>query len=76
MAEDRIRIDIAFEAGQALSALVDESVADDLERRLGNGDESVVAVDAEDGRYAVALRRVAYIKRYRREPRVGFGAPT
>ena len=75
MAEvERIRIEVAFENGQAFSALVDEPVADELERRLADGDESIIHVEAEDGRYAVALRRVAYIKRYRREPRVGFGA--
>ena len=75
MAEaERIRIDVAFEHGQAFSALVEEAIADDLERRLANGDESLVTIEAEDGRYAVAMRRVAYIKRYRRETRVGFGA--
>jgi hypothetical protein len=36
--------------------------------------EGVVALDAEDGRYSVAVRRIVYVKRFARESRVGFGA--
>ena len=75
MAEERVRIDVAFEQGQAFSALVDAAVADDLERRLRDGAEGAVDVEAEDGRYVVLLRQVAYLKRYARESRVGFGNP-
>ena len=32
------------------------------------------ALEAEDGRYVIALRRVVYIKRFARDTRVGFGA--
>jgi len=48
--------------------------ADELERALAAGGESVIALDAEDGRYAVAVRKVTYVKRFARESRVGFGA--
>jgi hypothetical protein len=72
---DRVRIEVAFEAGQAFSALVEVAVADELERRLREGAEGAVDVEAEDGRIVVALRRVAYVKRFARESRVGFGTP-
>lgn len=75
MAEERIRIEVAFERGQAFSALVDVVVADELERRLKEGADGTFDVDAEDGRYVVALRSVAYLKRFAREARVGFGTP-
>ena len=73
MAEERVRIEVAFEQGQAFSALVEASVADELERRLRDGAEGAIDVEAEDGRYLVLLRQVAYLKRYARESRVGFG---
>ena len=73
MAEERVRIEVAFERGQAFSALVDTGVADEIERRLKDGAEGTVDVEAEDGRYVVVLREVAYLKRFARESRVGFG---
>ena len=73
MAEERVRIEVAFERGQAFSALVETGVADQIERRLKDGAEGTVDVEAEDGRYVVVLREVAYLKRFARESRVGFG---
>ena len=73
MAEERVRIEVAFERGQAFSALVEVTVADEIERRLKDGAEGTVDVEAEDGRYVVVLREVAYLKRFARESRVGFG---
>ena len=73
MAEERVRIELAFERGQAFSALVETAVADEIERRLKDGAEGTVDVEAEDGRYVVVLREVAYLKRFARESRVGFG---
>jgi hypothetical protein len=73
VAEDRVRIEVAFERGQAFSALVDTGVADEIERKLKDGAEGTVDVEAEDGRYVVVLREVAYVKRFARESRVGFG---
>ncbi len=73
MADERVRIEVAFERGQAFSALVDVVVADEIERRLKDGAAGTVDVEAEDGRYVVVLREVAYLKRFARESRVGFG---
>jgi hypothetical protein len=73
VAEERVRIEVAFERGQAFSALVEVTVADEIESRLKDGAEGTVDVEAEDGRYVVVLREVAYLKRFARESRVGFG---
>jgi hypothetical protein len=75
VADERVRIEVAFERGQAFSALVDVTVADEIERRLKDGAEGAVEVEAEDGRYVVVLREVASLKRFARESRVGFGTP-
>lgn len=71
---ERIRIEIGFDGGQGLAALVTTDEADKLEAALGTGDDGVFTIDAEDGRYAVSLRRIVFVKRYARESRVGFGA--
>ena len=68
---DQVRIEIGFDGGQSLSMLVSGESADALER--GIGDEGSVTLDAEDARYIVNLRRVVYLRRFRREARVGFG---
>lgn len=70
---DRIRIEIAFEGGQAMSAVVEAPTADALERAVAAGEQSFV-LDSEDGRYTVLLGKVVYLKRYARDSRVGFGA--
>ena len=74
-ADDKVRVEVAYEGGQAFTALMPVDAADELERRLAAGEEGIVAIEAEDGRYAVVLRRVVYIKRFMRESRVGFGHP-
>jgi hypothetical protein len=74
-ADDKVRVQVAYEGGQSFTTLMSIDAADELERRLGNGDEGIVTVEADDGRYAVALRRVVFIKRFARESRVGFGTP-
>ena len=71
---ERIRIEIGFDGGQGLAALVTQDEADGLEKALGKGDDGVFNIDAEDGHYAVSLRRIVFVKRYARESRVGFGA--
>ena len=68
---DQVRIEIGFDGGQSLSMLVSPESADDLERGIGG--EGSVSLDAEDARYIVNLRRVVYLRRFRREARVGFG---
>jgi hypothetical protein len=74
LADTRVRIEIGFDGGQAMSVLVPESDADELERRLAEGKEQTVALKAEDGRYTIALKSVVYVKRFARESRVGFSS--
>jgi hypothetical protein len=71
---ERVRIEVGFEGGQIMSALVPTDAAEQLEQALGRGDEDAFGFEAEDGRYTVVLRRVDYLKRFAREGRVGFGA--
>ncbi len=71
---ERIRIEIGFEGGQIMGALVDGDAVDRLERALGSGDDGSLTLDVEDGRYTVSLQRIVYVKRFAREGRVGFGA--
>ena len=75
-ANDRIRIELGFEGGQIMSALVPIHAAEELEQALGRGEEGAFGIDAEDGRYTIVLRRVDYLKRFAREARVGFGSGT
>jgi hypothetical protein len=71
---ERVRLEIAFEGGQALTVSVPPSTADDLDRALASGDAESVAFEAEDGRYTVAIRKIVFAKRYSREGPVGFGS--
>jgi hypothetical protein len=77
---DHVRVEMGFDGGQSLSVVVDDEVADELERALASAEpragagEGALTFDAEDGRYTVALRRIAFIRRSQREGRVGFGA--
>ena len=71
---DRIRIEIGFDGGQIMGALVEADAADRLEKALVKGEDGSLALDVEDGRYTLALRRIVYVKRFAREGRVGFGA--
>ena len=71
---ERIRIEIGFDSGQGISALVDAGEADGIEQALAKGADGTVTLEAEDGAYTVVLKRVVYLKRYAREAHVGFGA--
>ncbi len=73
MSSERIRIEIGFDGGQIMSALVESASADELERQVTAGGDGGYSLDADDGRYVVAVRRVVYVKRFARESRVGFG---
>jgi hypothetical protein len=72
VAEERVRIEIGFDGGQIMGALVESAAAEKLEQALGDDRDGAFALEAEDGRYTVSLRRVVYIKRFSREGRVGF----
>ena len=77
---ERVRIEIAFDGGQIMGALVSPESADALEQALGSAElragtgEAALALEAEDGRYTIALQRVVYVKRFARESPVGFGS--
>jgi hypothetical protein len=71
---DRIRIEVGFDGGQIMSALVEAAAAEQIERALTAGSEKSLSFEAEDGRYTIALARVVYLKRFAREARVGFGS--
>ena len=73
MASERIRLEIAFDGGQTIGALVTAVAADAFEAALASADGAVFDLEADDGRYAIALRRVVYVKRFSRETRIGFG---
>jgi len=73
MAEnEEVRLEIAFDGGQIMGALVSLASADEIERALSGGADGTVALDANDGKYLVPLRRVVYVKRFARESHVGF----
>jgi hypothetical protein len=72
-ANDRIRIEIAFEGNQVLTVYVPGKTADDLDSALAGARDSL-SFEAEDGRYTVAVTKIVYVKRFARESRVGFGA--
>jgi len=71
---DRVRLEIAFRDGQSLSVYVSSETADALEGALGQSEPEAATFEAEDGRYTVILRTVAFLKRHVRESRVGFGS--
>jgi hypothetical protein len=70
---ESVRLELAFEGGTILSALVTVKGADEVERALATEAGGTVMLDSTDGRYTIALARVVYLKRYAREARVGFG---
>jgi hypothetical protein len=70
--EARVRIEIGFDGGQIMSALVSSDSATELEQALADGTDGAYALETEDGRYTVALPRMVYVKRFTREGRVGF----
>jgi hypothetical protein len=72
--EDHVRIEVAFDGGQVIAALVPVAQADELEKALEAGNEDAFPLEADDGRYTVVLKRVVWVKRFARESRVGFGA--
>lgn len=73
MADEQVRVEVAFDGGQVLSVLVPSKMADQLERALdGAAAGGAFALESEDGRYSVALAKVVYVKRFSRESRVGF----
>jgi hypothetical protein len=75
MAErERVRAEIAFRGGHTLGVSLASDVLDELDRALLKGEPDSLSFEAEDGRYTVVVKMVAFVKRHGRESRVGFGA--
>ena len=70
---EQIRVEIGFDGGNALSLLAGREGVDRLERALADGKDQSVVLESQDGAYTIALRKVAYLKRFARESKVGFG---
>ena len=70
---DSVRIEVAFTGGPTIAANVTPAGADALEHALASGSQGTHQLDTDDGRVIVVLGSVAYLKRFAREARVGFG---
>lgn len=70
---ERVKIEIGFDGGQALNALIEVASADKLEKALADGLDGALSLDSDDGRTIVVTRRIVYVKRLARESRLGFG---
>jgi hypothetical protein len=73
VADERIRIEIAFEGGQTVGAVVAAEAAERLHDALGGERDGVFELEAEDGSYVIPVRSVVYVKRFSRETHIGFG---
>ena len=71
--EETVRIEIGYEGGNVTGAIVDVASADTLEEQLATGEPGVVRLQAEDSTINVVLQQVAYVRRYARDGRLGFG---
>jgi hypothetical protein len=72
--DEQVRVEVAFEGGQIMGALVSLDSADALEHALAAGGQAALSLEAADARYTVAVQKVVYMKRFARESRVGFGS--
>jgi hypothetical protein len=70
---ESVRIELAFEGGQIIAAVVTPETADAVERALAAGSQGTLQLDTDDGRLTVVVPQVVYAKRYARESSVGFG---
>jgi hypothetical protein len=72
--EERIVVEIGFDGGQIMGARLTGASADELEQALATRADGALTLDADDGRYAISLARVVYVKRFTREARLGFSS--
>jgi hypothetical protein len=70
---DSVRIEVAFVGGPIIAANVTPAGADALEHALAAGSQGSHQLDTDDGRTMLVLGQVAYMKRFARDSRVGFG---
>jgi hypothetical protein len=68
-----VRIQVAFEGGQSVSANVSQEIADALAAALAASD-AVFELPTEDGTYVLSLGKVVYVRRSERETQIGFAA--
>ena len=54
-------------------AVVQVSSADSLEKQLADGETGLAVIEAEDSMISVVLAQVAYVRRFARDGRLGFG---
>ena len=73
MADETVRLEIAFGGPQMLSVIVPLATAEELDGALA-GEQGTWSFDGADGRYTIALGAVVYVRRFARETRVGFGS--
>jgi hypothetical protein len=67
-------VEIGFDGGQIMGARLESASAEQLEVALSKDAEASLVLNADDGRYTVALRRIVYVKRFTREARLGFSS--
>ena len=72
--DERVVVEIAFDGGQIMGARLTTASADELEQALAARNDGALTLDADDGRYTVPLKRVVYVKRFKREARLGFSS--
>jgi hypothetical protein len=72
-ADESVRIEVAFEGGQIIGAVVASETADAVEHELATGSQAALQVDTDDARVTIMLSQVVYLKRYARDAAVGFG---
>jgi hypothetical protein len=70
---ESVRVEIAFAGGPTIAETVSPAGADALEHALASGAQGTHHLDTDDGRILVLLTNVAYVKRFARDSRVGFG---
>jgi hypothetical protein len=73
VAEEQTRIEVAFQGGQTIGAIVSSGAVDGLQGALDGGGDGAYELEAEDGTYIIPLRAVVYVKRFSRETHIGFG---
>jgi hypothetical protein len=71
---EQVRIELGFEGGQVVVAFVDAASAGQLERALHEDGPRVITLESEEGPYHVVVPSLAYVKRFSRSGRVGFGS--
>ena len=72
MPEDSIRIELAFDGGQIIAALVTPETADAVEAAVSGAVGGTLELETSDGRVTISVARIVYLKRYRRGAQPGF----